>query len=99
MKTEIEELKAGMAEWIRTTSIHSIRVEADPGPMSEAEEARGAELADEAESLEERAKGLGTDEGTATARAFHVIRDTWLRTGMPPAAIQRTCELAARIGA
>jgi hypothetical protein len=98
-KTEIEELKVGMADWIKATSAHSISVEAEDRPMTEAEEARGEELADEAESLEERAKGLGTDKGTATAQAFHVIRDTWLRTGMPPAAIQKTCALAARIGA
>lgn len=64
-----------------------MRVEGHDLPLSEVEELRGNELAEEADRLVDRARALGPA-GIALARAFDFLRDAWLRTGRAPPAFK-----------
>lgn len=96
MTSALKDIKSDMACWIATTTEHSLRVESHDLPLSEAEELRGDELAEEAERLVDRARALGPA-GVALARAFDFLRDAWLRTGIAPAGIQGSFGMAASL--
>jgi hypothetical protein len=94
--TALRDIRSEMGRWIAATSEHSSAVEAHDRPLSEAEELRGGELAEEAERLVDRAKTLGPA-GIALAQAFDFLRNTWLRTGIAPTGLQESFGLAASL--
>jgi hypothetical protein len=93
---KISDVRANMARWIDNASEHSISVESRNNDMTEDEENRGGELAEEAESLAEQATKLGP-EGAKLAYSFALLHKQWMDTGLPPRALQKSFARAARI--
>jgi hypothetical protein len=96
MKKEVTELRKTIASWIEAASTHSASVESHDLPLSEAEEVRGSELADEGERIIEMAKSYGQS-GVDLARGFGFLHKAWMDTGLPPATLRETFGLVASI--